>query len=132
MKSTIHENQSLNKSMSKKIYIAGKITNEPFHHVVIKFKEAQTTIEKLGFEVVNPIVVVNNSTEPWESAMKTCLKAMLDCDGIVILPCWQLSRGAQIERQLAEDLDMMIFNYDSFGLKVLKARLCNNSQPLIQ
>ena len=110
----------------KKIYIAGKVTNEPFVETAAKFKEAQTTLERLGFEAVNPIEVVNNTNESWESAMKICLKAMLECDGIILLPDWQFSYGARIERQLADDLDMTICNYDSFGLKVLKARLCNS------
>jgi hypothetical protein len=115
--------------MRKKIYIAGKVTNEPFDKVVAKFKEAELTLTAMGFEAVNPIEVVHNASEPWDSAMKICIKAMLDCDGMVILPCWSLSRGARIERQLAEDLDITICNYHSFGLKVLKARLWTSSQP---
>jgi len=110
----------------KKIYIAGKVTNEPIDEVNRKFQLAQNELEQLGFEVVNPIKVVNNMEAPWESAMKICVKAMLECDAIVILPCWTLSKGARIERQLAEDLDIGIFNYDSFGLKVLKINQCSN------
>lgn len=116
--------------MKKKIYIAGKVTGEPIDKTITKFSQAQTTIETMGFEVVNPIEVVNNMDEPWHNAMKTCIRAMLDCDAVVILPCWQLSRGAKIERQLADDLDVDVYNYNSFGLKVLKARLCS-PQPTL-
>jgi hypothetical protein len=107
----------------KKVYIAGKVTGEPPHTTALKFAMAKKEIEAMGFEAINPIEVVGDFKAPWQYAMKKCIKAMLDCDGVVILPCWILSPGAKIERQLAEDLDIVICNSDSFGLKVLKAHL---------
>jgi hypothetical protein len=107
----------------KKIYIAGKVTGEPIAECTMKFGTAQKLIESMGFEVINPLAVVGDFKSPWDSAMKKCIKALVDCDGMVILPCWQNSKGAKIERQLAEDLDITIFNYDSFGLKVMKIHL---------
>ena len=112
----------------KKIYIAGKVTGEDLEKTARKFKEAELKLTAMCFEAVNPIEVVNNSDTPWSDAMKTCIKAMLDCDGVVILPDWKLSQGARIERQIAYDLDIPIFNYDDFGLKILKAKLCSQ-QP---
>lgn len=109
--------------MKKKIYIAGKVTGEPIAECTMKFGQMQKELELMGFEVINPLAVVGDFKAPWQYAMKKCIKAMLDCDGVVILPCWILSPGAKIERQLAEDLDIVICNSDSFGLKVLKAHL---------
>lgn len=107
----------------KKIYIAGKVTGLPIAECTIKFGQMQKELESMGFEAVNPLAVVGDFQAPWQYAMKKCIKAMLDCDGVVILPCWILSPGAKIERQLAEDLEIVICNSDSLGLKVLKAHL---------
>lgn len=109
--------------MSKKIYIAGKVTGLPKKEVIEKFQNAQKQVEALGYIAVNPIEVVGDFSATWEAAMKKCLKALVDCDAVVILPCWKESKGATIERQLAEDLEMVICNSDKFGLAVLKAHL---------
>lgn len=107
----------------KRVYIAGKITGLPQEFVQKKFKEAQETLTKLGFIVYNPVNLVNDFSTPWNIAMKICISTLIDCDAMVLLPCWQNSKGAKIERQLAEDLDILICNYSEFGLKVLKSKL---------
>jgi hypothetical protein len=103
----------------KKIYIAGKVTGLPINQVLRKFAEAQSEIEDLGFKAINPIAVVNDSSCDWNVAMKLCIKELIDCDGLVILPCWILSEGAKIERQLAEDLNIPIFNFHKVGLEYM-------------
>ena len=107
----------------KKIYIAGKVTGEPISECIIKFGQAQKELEALGFEVVNPLAVVGNFQSSWESAMKKCIKALVDCDGMVILPDWEDSPGAKIERQLAWDLNITIFSFNKLGLAVLQKNL---------
>lgn len=107
----------------KKIYIAGKVTGESLAECTMKFGQAQKEIEAMGFIAVNPLAVVGDFQSYWESAMKKCVKALVDCDGMVILSDWQESRGATIERQLAEDLDILIVNHSKFGLEVLKRNL---------
>ena len=109
----------------KKIYIAGKVTGEPIAECTMKFGQAQKEIESWGFEGINPLAVVGDFQSSWESAMKKCIKALVDCDGMVILPCWQDSPGAKIERQLAEDLNITIVNFSKSGLTVLKSNLSN-------
>lgn len=104
----------------KKIYIAGKVTGEPIAECTKKFRLAQKEIESMGFDGINPFEVVMDFKATWQAAMKKCIKALVDCDAMVILPCWQDSKGAKIERKLAEDLGITIVNYNSFGLKVLK------------
>jgi hypothetical protein len=111
--------------MKKKIYIAGKVTGESIAECTMKFGLAQKEIETIGYEVVNPLAVVADFNSPWEVAMKKCIKALVDCDGMVILPCWQNSPGAKIERQLAEDLNITIVNYSKVGLTVLKKHFPN-------
>lgn len=107
----------------KKIYIAGKVTGEPIAQCAIKFGEAQKFFQSQGFEVVNPLELVSDWETPWQKAMKMCISELVKCDAIVLLSDWKNSKGAVIERQLAEDLEMHIVNHTKFGLKILKALL---------
>jgi Domain of unknown function (DUF4406) len=102
--------------MSKKIYIAGKVTGEPIAECTMKFGSAQKQVEALGFEAINPLAVVGSWDVSWETAMKRCIKALMDCDGIFILPCSNESEGAMIERNLANILKIKQFS----DLKSLK------------
>lgn len=104
----------------KKIYIAGKVTGEPLAECTMKFGQAQKEIEALGFIAVNPLAVVGDFQSYWEPAMKKCVKALVDCDAVIVLPCWENSKGAKIERQLAWDLDIPVFGYNKLGLSALQ------------
>ena len=38
--------------------------------------------------------------------MRADIAMMMECDEVVMLPCWKDSRGAQIEHRIAKELDM--------------------------
>lgn len=109
--------------MKKTIYIAGKVSGEPFKEVAIKFATAHSEIEKLGFKPINPIELVQDylfkhyqliklsDAEIWKIAMQECIKVLVECDGVLLLPCNLESRGATIERNLAQALEIPTF-YD--------------------
>lgn len=110
--------------MKKKIYIAGKVTGEDRQACIAKFNNAKDLLEVMGFEVVNPLEVVNDWNTTWLEAMKACLKALIDCDAILLLDDWHFSSGAKIEFQLATDLGIFIcYNNDPFGLTDLQKDL---------
>ena len=90
-------------SEMKKIYIAGKITGDPDYRA--KFRAEDERLRALGYDTVNPAELVPEGT-PWDMAMRTVIKAMLDCDGVSLLPGWRNSRGAVIEECLARLLKM--------------------------
>lgn len=92
-----------------KIYIAGKVTGEPIHEVTMKFGNAQKEIEQKGHEAVNPLAVVNDWQKPWDEAMKLCINALLNCDAILLLDDFMLSRGAMIENRLARELGFKVY-----------------------
>lgn len=46
--------------------------------------------------------------EPWEYYMRQSIRLMLYCDRILMLPGWENSRGACLERDLAKNLGMPI------------------------
>lgn len=109
--------------MEKKIYIAGKVSGESMAECTMKFGAVQKQIEAMGFIAVNPLETVGRWDISWEDAMKLCITALMGCDGMVLLPDWNQSSGAIIERQLAEDLCFTICNADKYGLKVLQQNL---------
>ena len=96
--------------IKKKIYIAGKVTGEPIAECTMKFGVAQKTIEALGFTAVNPLEVVNDFKATWENAMKKCIKALMDCDAVYMLPDCANSPGAKLETRLASEFNMPLLN----------------------
>jgi len=87
----------------KKIYIAGKVTGLVDYKA--RFEAESRRLRTLGYRPVNPTEIIDEG-EPWESAMKTALRAMLECDGVSLLPDWMNSRGARMEYWLATELGM--------------------------
>lgn len=93
--------------IKKKIYIAGKITGLPIHEVTMKFGAAQKKLENKGYEVVNPIAVVNDWDTTWDNAMRKCIAALVECDSIALLPDWKSSPGAILENDIAQKLEFV-------------------------
>lgn len=58
-----------------------------------------------GAEIPPP---VPEFAKPWEFYMRESIKKLMDCDRILMLPGWENSRGACIEKELAETLGMPI------------------------
>lgn len=94
----------------KKIYIAGKVSGLPLQEVTDKFADLQSNLEMFGFTVINPIEVVGDWNVTWEYAMKLCIKALLDCDGVYLMDCHTQSVGAMIELELAKKLKIPYAN----------------------
>lgn len=96
--------------IKKKIYIAGKVTGELIAECTMKFGTAQKQIEARGYEVINPLEVVNDWTATWNDAMRKCIPALAECDGLLLLPDYNESKGARAELQMAYVLDIEVFS----------------------
>ena len=92
-----------------KIYIAGKVSGEEVHKVTMKFGKAQKELDKLGYEAVNPIEVVNDWHCSWDDAMKKCIAALQQCEAVYFLPCYKESKGAQIELNFAHNNNINVY-----------------------
>lgn len=95
----------------KKIYIAGKITGIEDQAVAL-FDGAARWLSGRGYEAVNPMLLGHDHDQRWESYMKVCLKALIDCDAIYLIDNWRDSRGAVVEYNLALMLGMEILKQE--------------------
>lgn len=89
----------------KRVYVSGPMTGMPdFNYPA--FNAAAAQLRAAGYEVVNPAELDANDTGPmtWEQYMRRDIKALMDCDGLALLPGWRNSRGALLESFLARAL----------------------------
>lgn len=85
-----------------KIYISGQISGLPYDEVVAKFATAEAKLQAQGYETVNPL---NNGipiNAPWELHVALDIVLLMGCESIYLLPDWEHSRGATLEKTIAE------------------------------
>ena len=86
----------------KKAYISGQISGLPYDDVEAKFAAAEAKLQAQGFETVSPL---NNGipiNAPWEIHVAMDVVLLMGCDTIYLLPDWQQSKGATLEKNFAE------------------------------
>jgi hypothetical protein len=93
-----------------KIYISGPITGLDTEQAKSNFQQAEDYLRSIGcHQVINPMKIhPENNAYTWHQYMRADLKALMDCDAIFMLPNWDQSRGAKIEKRLAEDIEIFI------------------------
>lgn len=93
-----------------RVYIAGKISGLDYLKARRTFKAAEASIKARGHKVTNPIKLCGEGW-PWWFCMVVCLLALLGCGAVAMLPGWESSRGANIERRFALALGKRVFDY---------------------
>lgn len=95
--------------MSFKVYISGPMTGLPDFNFPA-FDDAACRLRHLGIEVVSPAELCVDTTKPWQECMREDIKALVDCDAVLVLPGWDKSRGASLEVFIATQLGLRVIN----------------------
>jgi len=94
-----------------KVYIAGPMTGIPNLNFPA-FHEAASRLRAEGHYVVNPAEINVDPSAGWLECMRADIRELVTCEAIFLLPGWELSRGATLERHIAERLGFVILADD--------------------
>lgn len=86
----------------EKIYISGQISGQPIEEVTAKFEAAEAMLKAQGYEVVNPLKNDIPANASWEVHVAMDVLLLMGCKAIYLLPDWGFSKGATLEKNLAE------------------------------
>lgn len=121
-----------------KIYLAGPMSGIEEHNFPA-FRAATQSLREHGFEVVSPheisetLGVIGEGTdlnqENYAKCMGADIAALLDVDGVIVLPGWENSRGARIEVLIAQTLCKPVKFFDSSGLRPISKNVLTAVVP---
>ncbi|MDR1553342.1 MAG: DUF4406 domain-containing protein [Prevotellaceae bacterium] len=86
----------------KKCYISGAITGLPPGEVQAKFAAAERILTEQGYEVISPLKNGLPCHCPYEQYMAVDIVLLIGCEAVYFLPDWSLSKGATLEKNIAE------------------------------
>lgn len=98
-----------------KIYIAGKITGDPYYNV--KFARAAADITDAGHTPINPALQPEGMSNA--DYMRISFAQLDSADAVAFLPDWEDSKGARIEHLLVEYTGKPTYDIKSARLMVL-------------
>lgn len=96
-----------------RLYLSGPMTGLPDLNFPA-FHAAAAALRARGWEVVNPAEINPDSSLPWHECMRADIKALCDCDFIVLMPGWERSQGAALELHIAQRLLLEVFTLQGF------------------
>jgi hypothetical protein len=102
-----------------KIYIAGAITGHDLEERKRIFATAAQAVTEAGHTPVNPLELDHDHDKRWESYMKVCIIALIECDAIyhIMDAAWGKSRGVRMEYFIAQEMGLRSLT----ELEILKA-----------
>lgn len=96
----------------RKIYISGPITGLPYNEVLKSFNDTEDMLIPLWDVVINPTKISPlDPSKLWIDYMRTDIAELIKCDAIYMMFGWKYSKGARLEKYIAEELGLKIF-YD--------------------
>lgn len=93
----------------KRVYLSGPITNAKNYKGLFMFAEKLVDFDEAK-QIYNPALQVPASSS-WEQAMHRCLSEITNYDTVVMLPGWNVSRGARLERDVALACGMRVVDF---------------------
>lgn len=98
------------------IYLSGPMSGLPDHNKPA-FHAAAAHLRSLGHFVLSP-AELSFTGRPYLDCLKDDIRLLTACSQIVLLPGWEKSRGANLELQVAQGLELVISNYcPKFGIR---------------
>ena len=90
-------------------YLSGPMTGLPGQNYAA-FQAAAERLRSQGVQVISPHEIIPPGAGPWSWAqhMRVDLAALLTADVIVLLPGWDTSRGAQLEKTVADAIGLSV------------------------
>lgn len=76
------------------------------------FHKAAAMLRAADFIVVNPAEISPDPAAGWNACMRADIAQLVTCQGIALLPGWEKSLGAQLEKTIADALDMRVMHLD--------------------
>lgn len=111
--------------MRNKIYISGQITGLPYEDVKAKFKQAEIKLQEEGYSTVNPLKNGIPVHASWEVHIAMDIILLLGCKHIYMLPDWMYSKGATLERRIAESTGKNIIYQEAPAFLEIKEAIAN-------
>ena len=114
----------------KKVFLSGPMTVYPGYNFQ-RFNLAEKQLADAGIECVNPVHICKKYKEEHVLADKAVFDKMIaeeqeaerECDAILLLDGWQMSKGVRLELKIALEMDMQIFLEED--LDICGGRLCS-------
>lgn len=98
----------LSSRKKKLLYVSGPMSSHPEDFNFPAFNEAAERLRAEGWEVVNPADKGIVDGWEWEDYLRYDIKQICDCDAVYMLKGWPSSRGARLERKVAESLGLEV------------------------
>jgi len=99
----------------KKMYISGMITGLKPTCVKRKFKRTEEFLRDSGFMPINPSMNKLADDASWKDYMLHDIEQLFTCDSIYMQRDWEISKGARIEKSIAEETGLRIFHEEFFN-----------------
>jgi len=97
-----------------RLYISGPMTDMPNHNY-LAFNEAAKQLREAGYEVLNPAELdLIEKKETWEECLRRDIKYEVECDGLALIFGWSESKGASLEKYIADQLGMPVATVEKF------------------
>ena len=95
----------------RRIYLSGPMTDiEEYNYPL--FNKIASEYRVKGYLVSNPAEFFGGKGDRTrEEYMRLSIIVLLKCDEILMLPGWEASKGAQLEKLIAEELELKVFYY---------------------
>jgi hypothetical protein len=91
----------------ERVYLSGPMSGLPELNFPA-FHAAAAKLRAQGFDVVNPAEINVEPGAPWSDCLRADIAQLVTCGAIALMPGWTKSRGARLEKHIADELGMRV------------------------